>query len=102
MSETIRILVVDDEEPFRRLLKKELARKGFMVETAADGTTALNFLKDNIFHVILLDIMMPGMNGLSLMKKLQADPAAPVIIVLTGRATIETAVEAMKNGAVQT
>jgi two-component system response regulator AtoC len=99
MSGTIRILVVDDEEPFRRLLKKELSRKGFAVETAPDGRTALNILKEQVFNVILLDIMMPGMDGLSLMKKLRADPAAPVIVVLTGRATIETAVEAMKNGA---
>jgi two-component system response regulator AtoC len=99
MSGTIRILVVDDEEPFRRLLKKELSRKGFAVETAPDGRTALNILKEQVFNVILLDIMMPGMDGLSLMNKLQADPAAPVIVVLTGRATIETAVEAMKNGA---
>ncbi len=99
MNETIKILAVDDEEPFRRLLKKELTRKGFAVETAADGATALDLLKETVYNVILLDIMMPGMNGLSLMKKLKADPASPVIIVLTGRATIETAVEAMKNGA---
>jgi two-component system response regulator AtoC len=99
MNETTNILAVDDEEPFRRLLKRELARKGFVVETAADGRTALNLLKEKVFDVILLDIMMPGMDGLSLMKKLQADPAAPAIVVLTGRATIETAVEAMKNGA---
>jgi two-component system response regulator AtoC len=99
MNETIKILAADDEEPFRRLLKRELTRKGFIVETAADGRAALNLLKEKVFDVILLDIMMPGMDGLSLMKKLQADPAAPAIIVLTGRATIETAVEAMKNGA---
>jgi two-component system response regulator AtoC len=99
MNETIKILAADDEEPFRRLLKRELTRKGFIVETAADGRAALNILKEKVFDIILLDIMMPGMDGLSLMKKLQADPAAPAIIVLTGRATIETAVEAMKNGA---
>jgi two-component system response regulator AtoC len=99
MNETIKILAADDEEPFRRLLKRELTRKGFIVETAADGRAALNLLKEKVFDIILLDIMMPGMDGLSLMKKLQADPAAPAIIVLTGRATIETAVEAMKNGA---
>jgi DNA-binding NtrC family response regulator len=49
--------------------------------------------------VILLDIVMPGTDGISLMKKLRQDPASPVIIVLTGRATVETAVEAMKHGA---
>jgi len=95
----IKVLVVDDEEPFRRLLKKELARKGFNVETAPDGKIALNLLKDTSYDVILLDIVMPGIDGISLMKKLKADPACPVIIVLTGKATVETAVEAMKNGA---
>jgi DNA-binding NtrC family response regulator len=95
----IRVLVVDDEEPMRRLLQKELARKGFSVETAPDGRTALNLLKDEFFDVILLDIIMPGTDGLSVMKKLKADTAAPAIIVLTGKATVETAVEAMKNGA---
>ncbi|MGE5893082.1 MAG: sigma-54-dependent transcriptional regulator [bacterium] len=95
----IRVLVVDDEEPFRRLLKKELARKKFLVETAAEGKTALDILKEQTFDVILLDIMMPGMDGITFMKKLKADPASPAIIVLTGGATVETAVEAMKHGA---
>jgi two-component system response regulator AtoC len=99
MQETIRVLVVDDEEPLRRLLKKELARKGFAVEVARDGKTALDILKENTFDILLLDIIMPGIDGISLMKKLRTDPASPAIIVLTGRATVETAVEAMKHGA---
>jgi DNA-binding NtrC family response regulator len=99
MQETIRVLVVDDEEPLRRLLKKELARKGFSVEAAPDGNAAFEILKKSTFDVLLLDIMMPGIDGISLMKKLQTDPASPAIIVLTGRATVETAVEAMKHGA---
>ena len=99
MQETIRVLVVDDEEPLRRLLKKELGRKGFYVAAAQDGRSALMVLRDESFDVILLDIVMPGTDGISLMQTLKTDPASPVIIVLTGRATIETAVEAMKNGA---
>lgn len=95
----IKILVVDDEEPLRRLLKKELSRKGFSVEAAPDGEAALALLKTNPFDVILLDIVMPGVDGISLMKRLKNDPESPAIIVLTGRATVETAVEAMKNGA---
>jgi DNA-binding NtrC family response regulator len=95
----INILVVDDEEPFRRLLKKELARKGYSVDAASDGNEALRLLRDRSYDVILLDVVMPGVDGISLMKKMKDDPGAPAIIVLTGRATVETAVEAMKNGA---
>ena len=99
MQETIRVLVVDDEEPLRRLLRKELGRKGFPVQTAADGAGALELLKNNVFDVLLLDIVMPGIDGIGLMERMKADPASPAIIVLTGKATVETAVEAMKNGA---
>jgi DNA-binding NtrC family response regulator len=95
----IRVLTVDDEEPFRRLLKKELSRKGFFAEVAPDAEAALQLLKDASYDVILLDILMPGMDGIAMMKRLKADPAAPSIIVLTGKATVETAVEAMKHGA---
>jgi DNA-binding NtrC family response regulator len=69
------------------------------VEVAPDGSEALRLLHDNSFDVILLDVVMPGVDGISLMKKLKEDPGAPAIIVLTGKATVETAVEAMKNGA---
>ncbi len=95
----IRVLVVDDEEPLRRLLKKELSRKGFSAEVVSDGGQALDLLKNSTYDVILLDIMMPGVNGIEVMKKLREDSSAPAIIVLTGKATVETAVEAMKNGA---
>ena len=95
----INILVVDDEEPFRRLLYKELSRKGYAVEVALDGSEALRVLHDRAFDIILLDVVMPGVDGISLMKKMKEDPGTPAIIVLTGKATVETAVEAMKNGA---
>ncbi len=95
----LNILVVDDEEPFRRLLKNELTRKGYSVSVAADGGEALRLMSNNAFDTVLLDVVMPGVDGLSLMKTLKEDPSAPPIIVLTGKATVETAVEAMKNGA---
>jgi len=95
----IRVLAVDDEEPFRRLLKKELTRKGFYLDTASDGSSALKMLEDESYDVVLIDIIMPGMNGLSLLKKINSVESPPPVIVLTGKATVETAVEAMKNGA---
>lgn len=99
LDNMINILAVDDEEPFRRLLKKELTRKGYAVEVASDGGEALRIVRDRVFDVILLDVVMPGVDGISLMKKLKEDSSSPAIIVLTGKATVETAVEAMKNGA---
>lgn len=95
----IRILIVDDEEPFRRLLKKELGRKGFYADTAEDGNVALRKVMDSSFDIILLDIDMPGMDGMTMLNKLKNDPASPAIIVLTGKATVDTAVGAMKDGA---
>jgi DNA-binding NtrC family response regulator len=95
----VNILVVDDEEPFRRLLKNELTRKGYSVSVAADGGEAQRLMSGSAFDAVLLDVVMPGMDGLTLMKALKEDPSAPPIIVLTGKATVETAVEAMKNGA---
>jgi two-component system response regulator AtoC len=95
----IRVLAVDDDEPFRRLLKKELSRKGFAVDVAPEGDTAARMLSDKVYDVMLLDIIMPGINGIELMKKINREPSTPPIIVLTGKATVETAVDAMKNGA---
>ena len=95
----IQILIVDDEEPFRRLLKKELGRKGFYTDTAEEGNAALGKLMGSAFDIVLLDIDMPGMDGISLLKKMKTDPASPAVIVITGKATVDTAVEAMKDGA---
>lgn len=95
----IRVLAVDDEEPFRRLLKKELGRKGFVIDVAPDAETALGLLRDTAYDVVLTDIVMPGLDGISFLKQIRQDPVSPVIIVITGRATVETAVEAMKHGA---
>lgn len=96
---SVNILIVDDEEPVRRLLAKELSRKGYRTEVASDGKEALEKLKGNYFEIMLLDIVMPGMDGISLLKKMKGDPYAPASIILTGRATVDTAVQAMKNGA---
>lgn len=92
-------MIVDDEEPIRRLLSRELSRKGFDTDAAENGDIALRKLKDSSFDIILLDIVMPGMDGMSMLKKLKNDPASPAIIVLTGKATVDTAVGAMKDGA---
>jgi DNA-binding NtrC family response regulator len=99
MAEEIKILAVDDEEPFRRLLKKELTRKGYFAETASDGAAAVKMIKEGDYDVVLLDIVMPGINGIEVMEMVKTFPKKPEIIVLTGQATVDTAVQAMKHGA---
>lgn len=95
----VRVLAVDDEEPFRRLLKRELTRKGIYLETAANGAEALERLSQEPYDVMLLDLVMPGIDGLEVLKKIKENPSAPTVIVITGNASVGTAVEAMRWGA---
>lgn len=94
-----RILVVDDEMIVRDSLKEWLTDEGFRVEMAASGEEALKKLTEKNFHMMLLDIKMPGMNGVEVLKKSsEIYPELPVVM-MTAYATVETAVEAMKIGA---
>jgi Response regulator containing CheY-like receiver, AAA-type ATPase, and DNA-binding domains len=99
MDTKARILVVDDEAPLRLLLSKELSREGYFVDVAADGETALARVREDLYHVILLDIVMPGMDGISLLRKIRAENIISEVIILTGNATIESAIETIKLGA---
>lgn len=94
-----RILVVDDEKENRELLWEALTTEGYTVETAEDGLKALDLLKRESFHVVLSDLMMPKMDGVELLKEIKKIDPFIVGIILTGYASIETAVEAIKIGA---
>jgi len=94
-----RILVIDDEPSIRELLKDFFTGKGFEVTTSSDGETALNLLKDNKFDLLLLDLMMPGMNGLDVLREIASEKLDIPSIMITAYASVSTAVEAMKLGA---
>ncbi len=94
-----RILVVDDEEMIRYLLENALARQGYMVVCAGSGQAALKQLEGGTFDLVLTDLQMPEMDGLELLRRTRAAFPATDVIVLTGHATVETAVQAMKEGA---
>ncbi|RJR18081.1 MAG: sigma-54-dependent Fis family transcriptional regulator [Nitrospiraceae bacterium] len=94
-----RILVIDDEESIRELLKDFLESKGMEVITSADGESGLNLLKEEKFDLFLLDLMMPGMSGLDVLKETASEKIDIPSIVITAHATVQTAVEAMKLGA---
>ena len=94
-----RILVVDDEFVVRDSLKEWLADEGFQVDMAESGAEALEKLAREDFHLMLLDIKMPGMDGVEVLKRSkELRPGLPVVM-MTAYATVETAVEAMKIGA---
>ncbi len=95
----LHVLLADDEEALRRILGRELQRKGHQVALAADGQRALALLAQEEYDVAILDVRMPGLDGRAVLRSLQEEVAPPEVIMLTGNASIETAVEAMKLGA---
>ncbi|MFI5252598.1 MAG: sigma-54-dependent transcriptional regulator [Bacteroidota bacterium] len=93
------ILVVDDEIIVRDSLSKWFREDGFRVETAEDGMHALHLMGKGPWDVILLDIKMPGISGLELQKKLKEIDKNAIIIMITAFASVESAVQALKEGA---
>lgn len=94
-----RLLIVDDESVIRDGLKRVLERESFVVDTCASGYSAIEIMQQREFDLIITDLKMPGMSGIDVLKSVRTlQPDIPVILI-TGYATIDTAVEAMKNGA---
>ncbi len=94
-----RILVIDDEQGIREGIKRGLSPEGYIVEVAADGEQGLALFRQHPFDLVLIDVMMPGVSGIDLIAEIhQIDPDA-VCIIITGYATVEMAVRAIKEGA---
>ena len=98
LPEANTILVVDDEESLRFFLSEELAEQGYTMHTAANGHEALDLLRQVSVDLAIIDLQMPGLNGLELMEKIQSLPDAPELIMLTAHATLEISIEAMRRG----
>ncbi len=93
------LLLVDDEERFLSTTKKLLEKKGYRVETATSGLEALEKLKHHHIQVVILDVKMPGMDGLTTLKRIKKDFPLIEVIMLTGHGTVTSAVEGVKMGA---
>jgi PleD family two-component response regulator len=100
MGSSGKILVVDDDEDSRTLLAHLLKREGYEVATAVDGQDAVEKLPDDSIDVLLLDVMMPRMDGFAVCKALKKDPktASLPVILLTARDDMETRANGMKLG----
>lgn len=94
-----KILVADDEESMRWVLSKALKRKGFSVDLAVDGRQALSMIQENNYDLAILDIRMPGINGLDLLDRIRELKNDLLVVIMTAEASMKNAVEAMKRGA---
>ncbi len=95
----ISVLLVDDERDFVESLAERLQIRDFNVTTAFSGDEAINLVKQNDFDVIVLDVQMPGKSGVETLKEIKNLEQLSQVIMLTGHATVKTAIEGMKNGA---
>ena len=94
-----KVLLVDDEEEFVETLAKRMNARGLKVETAENGEVAIDRVKEKAFDVIVLDLAMPGIDGLETLKRVLEVNSDLQVILLTGHGTVSKGVEAMKLGA---
>ncbi len=97
--EKMKMMLVDDEERFLSTTKKLLLKKGYDVLTAVSGSEALEKLRTHNIHVVILDVKMPGMDGIETLKAIKKLFPMVEVIMLTGHATAESAVQGLKSGA---
>jgi len=97
--DNIHLLLVDDEDSFRLPLSKRLAKRGFVVEQAADGNQCLALLEQKKVDVVVLDVKMPGMSGIDVLQNIKSKYPGIEVILLTGHATTASGVEGIKAGA---
>ena len=99
MKQENSILIVDDELSVRKSLEHWFLEDGFEVETAENGNEALEKMNEHLFDIYLVDIKMPGMDGITLQKKIKEIHEDALVIIITAYASVDTAVDALKHGA---
>jgi len=99
MDSEARVLLVDDEEEFLSIMAERLETRGFAVFKATNGDEALNLVQAEEIDVVVLDVLMPGKSGIDTLRELKPLKPLVEVIMLTGHATVETAIEGMKLGA---
>ncbi len=93
------ILLVDDEDAVRESLGSWLREDGYRVDTAPDGRAALDKLRENAYDIMLIDLKMPGLDGIQVLVEAKKEHPNLIAILITAYATVETAVQAMQQGA---
>ena len=95
----IKLLIVDDEERFLKTIKTLLEKRECAISTATNGVEALEILEKKQIDVVILDVKMPGMDGVEVLRRIKRDHPLVEVIMLTGHSTTESAIQGMKLGA---
>ena len=99
MPDAIRVLIVDDEEDFATALVERLRRRGFAADTVFTGRAALERLSGATYDVAVIDLKMPGIDGLTTLREIKRAGLDVAVIVLTGHATVASGIDGMQIGA---
>jgi DNA-binding response OmpR family regulator len=99
MAAQVSILYVDDEDTLRTLVRNQLVSEGYAVDTADDGDTAIEMLKKSQYRVVLLDVRMPRVSGMEVLKFIRDGKLTPRVIMLTAVDDLSVAIESVKLGA---
>ncbi len=94
-----RLLIVEDEETLCDSLKRVLSKEGYTVDTAGSAESAIEMLDAAVYDLIITDIILPGITGIELLKKIKERLPEQIVIITTAYASLETAVEALRTGA---
>src|SRR5262245_54031237 len=99
MAHSARVLLVDDDPDFCEALGDRLRSQGFQVTVTGRGTDAIRLCREEASAIVLLDLVLPGLDGMAVLETLRREAPDVAVVVITGHGTIARAVEAMKKGA---
>lgn len=93
------ILIVEDDRSVAEMLRRNFAYEGFHIDVASDGPSALNRLRDRTFDLVILDVMLPGLDGFEVLRRLRTSGDATLVLMLTARDAIDDRVAGLEGGA---
>lgn len=95
----MRILIVEDEFNLADVIRKSLEKEKYVIDISGDGEEALYNIRSNIYDLVILDIMLPGMDGFEILKKMREEDIASKVIMLTAKSTLDDKLEGLQNSA---
>lgn len=95
----MRILIVEDEFNLADVIRKSLEKEKYVIDISGDGEDASYNIRSNIYDLVILDVMLPGMDGFEILKKMREEDIASKVIMLTAKSTLDDKLEGLQNGA---